>query len=645
MTRIAAAFFAVMFALPLVAQERPLSFFTEIPSSPAFEAYLDTLRGALSEAGFVLEEGTELPQVGRDEAFDIVASREAAIGFVFLSDRVGEGDSGAALLTVPAAFSTFESSRRAQQGFVGDRARSEITEGGALAVGLWMHGVDALLTQSTFAELGDLEGLRIRANDPVSRSFFARLGAFPVEMPFAEVENALQIGDSDTTLWPQDSIEGDMLSAFSGGTVLIDHRNRIAVTVVGDAWWTALSAGEQRRFLAALEQAEEEAAVVVAARSEELGGTLEEFGITRTSWTEFSGERLDAVVVSTAGEIALLDGSAVQGLYDDVRTILQDIGFAPDGGSDLERPAGPARVFFATDRRYDPDEVLLRDKFGNDDGETGMWYCGELVPSGPAAVGEFAGQIALVDGGTITSTEACITQIAEAAADNGGRVLIYVHGYRNDFRDATGTGIAFAKDLALEVPLIVWSWPSVGGLKNYPRDADAVDWSELQFGRFVRSLTARFEIVGVDIMAHSMGTRLAANLMRDDWPGGEAAVVLAAADIARPNLRQAADETDDARISLFVSKKDLALFASQFLGAREPRAGRASPLFVHSGIDTVDLGAFDRIAVNHGHAFAVEEVIDDLARLFAGEWRATGRGLEARRNDGDVLDHYLILPD
>jgi pimeloyl-ACP methyl ester carboxylesterase len=634
-----------MSASPLVAQEQPLSFFTEISSSPALEAYVDTLRGALSEAGFVLGEGAELPRVGRGEVFDIVAAREATIGFAFLRDRVGEGDGGAALLTVPAAFSTFESSRRAQQGFVGDRARSEITEDGALAVGLWTHGMDALLTQSSFTEIGDLEGLRIRANDPASRSFFARLGASPVAMPFAEVANALQVGAFDTTLWPQDGIEGDILSVIAGGTVLTDHSSRIAVTVVGDAWWTALGASEQRRFLAALERAEEEAAAVIAARSEELGGTLEEFGIVRISWADFSGEALDAAVVSTVEEISLLDSGAVQGFYDDVRTILQDIGFGPDGGSDLARPAGPARVFFATDRRYDPDAALLRDKFGNDDGETGMWHCGELVPSGPAAVGEFAGEIALVDGGTITSAEACITEIAEAAAESGGRVLIYVHGYRNDFRDATETGIAFAKDLALETPLIVWSWPSVGGLRNYPRDADAVDWSELQFGRFTGALAARPEIIGIDIMAHSMGTRLAANLMRDDWPGGEAAVVLAAADIARPNLRQAADATDDARISLFVSKKDVALFASQFLGAREPRAGRASPLFVHPGIDTVDLGAFDRIAVNHGPAFTVEEVVDDLARLFAGEWRATGRGLEARRNGGNSINHYLILPD
>lgn len=634
---------SMLSAGPVQAQERSISLFSEIPSSEPYEAYLNTLRGALKEAGFSIEDEEAPFRVGRGTVFDIVASSEGTIGFAFLQEKVEEGDTSAALLTVPAAFSNFEGARQAQQGFIGDLARSEITQDGALAVGLWTHGMNAILTQSTLATLSDLEGMKIQSNDQVSQAFFARLGAAPVAVPFAEVFTGLQVGAFETTLWPQDQIRDDILSAVAGGTILTDHSSRVAVTIVGDAWWSTLGAGEQRRFLSALEEAEEAAAGVVTGQLEELNELLGEFEITATSWSELSEETLDAAVVATAEEASLADGAAIKQLYEDALSLLQENTFVvPEEELENDFIQQTTRIFFATDRRYDSEFDPLVDKFANASGPTGVWRCGELAPAGPSDLGKISEEVELVDGGTITTADACFVEIASAASESGNRVLIYVHGFRNDFRDATRRGLAFSRDLGLTSPLVVWSWPSAGRLHNYPRDSDAVDWSELQFGRFVQGLASHPEITGVDIMAHSMGTRLAANLMRDDWPSGPAAVVLAAADIARPNLKQAADEADEARITLLVSRADVALFGSEFLGARDPRAGRAQPLFVYPGIDTIDLSAFDRLAINHGHSFTVSEVINDLARLFGGEWRATDRGLERRRNAGATVDHYLI---
>lgn len=628
------------------AQEQPISFYSEIPTSAPFEAYFASLQASLADAGFVIEEGREPISVGRGGVLELISQFEGAIGFMFLQDTILDGDGAAALLTVPAAFTSFERRRQAQQGFVGDIARSEITQDGVLALGLWTHGINTMVTRSSIVETSGFEGLRVQTNDLISQVFFQQLGAAPLGLPFAEVFSALQLGVFDTAVWPQEFVRSEVLSIIEGGMVLTDHSSRVAVTLVSDAWWSTLGAGEQRRILSALNQAEAQAAGVIDDQAEALAAALEEFSITDASWSDFSGETLDAAIISTAAEVSSTAAEVVVQLYNDALAFWDELDFvAPSEEREGNSQQTRSQVFFATDRRYDHQFDMLVDRFANESGTPGVWYCGELTPATPFKLGEFLGVVQLSDGRTISEAEDCISEIIDAASARGGRVLIYVHGYRNDFLDATRTGLAFARDLALESPLVVWSWPSAGRLRSYARDSDAVDWSQFQFSRFVNALASSPEIAGVDIMAHSMGTRLAANLMRDSWPGGDAAVVLAAADIARPNLRQATDQADGAHVTLLVSRRDIALLASEFLGTREPRAGRLPPIFAHLGVDTIDLSAFDRIAVNHAHAFEVGEVVNDLARLFAGEWRADARGLERRQNFSIGVDHYVILSE
>lgn len=641
-----AAFAAFVLSNAALAQDAvgPFTLFSELPQSIAFEVYVSRLQNEFAEAGFTVEGELEPVPLGRGEVFDLVAVENGAIGLVFLEDRIREGDGAAALLTTPAAFPTFGESRQAQQSFVGDLARSEITEGGVLAVGLWTHTVDALVTSISVADVDDLQGLRVRINDLPSETFFANLGASPQQMVFAEVFTALQTGAVDAVLWPQEQVGSDLLSLAAGGTVIPDHRSRIAMTVVGEDWWNGLGAGVQRRFLTALERAEVAAAATVGDQRMSLAALAEEFEVSMISWEEFPIETIDAAILSSAEEAAFVEAGSIQHLFEDAQSFWEDTLVVPQSNPTPDRrsPPGEANVFFTTDRRYDPQFDPLTDRFANIGGDSGIWYCGELVPAAPFDLGEVVGEVELVDGTVVAEGQDCVSIIAAAVAAAGGRVLIYVHGYRNDFLQATSTGLAFSRDLHLDMPLVVWSWPSAGALRNYPRDADAVDWSEFQFGRFVRALASSPGVQGVDIMAHSMGTRLAANLMRDDWPGGDAAVVLAAADIARMNLRQAVDEAEHARVTILVSRGDVALFASEFLSSREPRVGRASPLFIHPGIDTIDLSVFDGIALNHRHVFEVPEVVNDLMRVFAGEWRAVDRGLEVRRNHSSVIDHYVI---
>ncbi|MEP1612420.1 MAG: alpha/beta hydrolase [Roseobacter sp.] len=227
----------------------------------------------------------------------------------------------------------------------------------------------------------------------------------------------------------------------------------------------------------------------------------------------------------------------------------------------------------------------------------------------------------------------------------GGQVLIKVHGYRNTFDDAVRAGLAFSRDAKSEGVVIVWTWPSAGAFKSYLFDEESVVISEPVFSSFVNELVSSDSVEKVNFLAHSMGSRLLAKLMRDEWIHQPSAVVLAAADVSRPFLKQAIQNAASAAVTLLATEGDLALLASRTIHFRT-RAGQAEPLFLISGMDTIDLTAFDHWwSKNHGHAFAEREVVSDLSGIFKGNWTALSRGLQPYPSTGSSIQHFRIGPD
>ncbi len=302
--------------------------------------------------------------------------------------------------------------------------------------------------------------------------------------------------------------------------------------------------------------------------------------------------------------------------------------------SEIEREEGSlrpeARVFFATDRRYDPKERTFRDRFANAESQDGAVHCGELAPADPFYVGRVNGPVELVQGGEVLNRQACLEAILDAAESSKGRVLVYVHGYNTTFEEAAEAGIAFARDTALPVTLVVWSWPSAGGLFKYNYDGESVVISQPRFRALVEDLFTADRVTQVDFVAHSMGTRMMAWFMRDHWPGSSAAVVLSAADVSRPVLSDAVRGAVGAAVTLHATEWDLALQTSRLKNGR-PRAGHLKPdMFLMSELDTIDLSDFDKVlSLNHSHGFRMAEVVADLSVLFGRGWRAADRNLPA----------------
>ena len=429
-------------------------------------------------------------------------------------------------------------------------------------------------------------------------------------------------------------------------SIIYDHKHLTVATLVNADWWLAQTVRTQRELLHSLKAAEQAAQDVRTVEANELQAYSADLGYSVISWNDFPSEPVRAAVRRAVTERTGSDPEQLLQALDELNALqLRYETVAPDD-SETEREEGSlgteARLFFATDRRFDSDESLLSDQFANVEDEGGAVHCGELSSAEPFYRGRFTLPVELVTGSQVINRQACLEAISNAAESTDGRVLIYIHGYNTTFQAAAEAGITFARDSALPVTLVVWSWPSAGDLFKYNYDGESVEISQPRFRAMVEDLLLADQITQIDFIAHSMGTRMMAWFMRDHWFNTPAAVVLSAADVSRPMLGDAVRSAAGAAVTLHATEWDLALQTSRLKNGR-PRAGHLRPdIFVMPELDTIDLSDFDRWrSLNHSHGFQMAEVVADLSSLFGGEWRAADRNLPANQFEGST--YFRIL--
>jgi len=124
-----------------------------------------------------------------------------------------------------------------------------------------------------------------------------------------------------------------------------------------------------------------------------------------------------------------------------------------------------------------------------------------------------------------------------AQAGGGGDVLIYVHGFNQTFETAALDAAHLSDGIKFRGRTIVFSWPSAG-LFDYAYDRDSAMWSRDDFERVLQSVVTTPGVGRVHIVAHSMGTMLTLETLRQLYArNGDAvtdkigAVVFASPDI------------------------------------------------------------------------------------------------------------------
>ena len=180
--------------------------------------------------------------------------------------------------------------------------------------------------------------------------------------------------------------------------------------------------------------------------------------------------------------------------------------------------------------------------------------------------------------------------------------LVFLHGYNNSFDDAA----IYAGQLAFDLKIpntAFFSWPSKGTILAYLKDGETISLCSNAIFDFIVQFSDVCPNGKIHVIAHSMGNRglLSAFYTKILYEVGRhfqskkiGQVFLAAPDVNTEEFKtQVAGivQVSD-RVTLYTTKQDLALWASQKLHQYQ-RAGAAPPFTIVDGVDTIHVPLVD----------------------------------------------------
>lgn len=215
-----------------------------------------------------------------------------------------------------------------------------------------------------------------------------------------------------------------------------------------------------------------------------------------------------------------------------------------------------------------------------------------------------------------------------AAQAGGGDVLIYVHGFKQTFETAVLDAAHLSDGIKFRGRTMAFSWPSKAGLFDYAYDRDSAMWSRDNFERVLSALVSAPGGGRVHIVAHSMGTMLTLEGLRqlhgrygDTVTSKIGAVVFAAPDIDMDVFSSAIQRIGPlaGKITVIASTNDRALALSGQLAGGMTRVGAAEKAAIAGlGVRVVDASQEGWGIINHDLFLSNTEVQRVIRRSIDG---------------------------
>ena len=192
--------------------------------------------------------------------------------------------------------------------------------------------------------------------------------------------------------------------------------------------------------------------------------------------------------------------------------------------------------------------------------------------------------------------------LRDAANLRNGRVLLYVHGYREKLQTTARDTVQIGAMSNFDGPIIHYSWPSQGNLLSYAVDETNMYWDQRNFRNFLTKLARAEWVKEIVIVSHSLGARLvipAVDYVDRTSTNADSSnisnIILASPDVDREDFeRDIAEEVlaarrvnNDRRVTVYASLSDRALAVSRAVHGY-PRLG--SP-YCFSPFEAKDLKA------------------------------------------------------
>ena len=191
----------------------------------------------------------------------------------------------------------------------------------------------------------------------------------------------------------------------------------------------------------------------------------------------------------------------------------------------------------------------------------------------------------------------------------GRDLLIYVHGFNETFESAALGAANLSHGVRFNGVTALFSWPSKAGLLDYGYDRESALWSRDGFDELLETLAKENTIGRIHIVAHSMGTLLTIETLRqfkartgDQYVGKFGAIVLASPDIDVDVFTTTVSKIGyyANKMTVITSTDDRALDLSKRMAGGITRLGAAESAQIKSlGIKVVDASGLDWGLIKH----------------------------------------------
>jgi esterase/lipase superfamily enzyme len=205
-------------------------------------------------------------------------------------------------------------------------------------------------------------------------------------------------------------------------------------------------------------------------------------------------------------------------------------------------------------------------------------------------------------------------------------VLLYVHGFNTGLDAARFRLAQIVTDGRFGGIPVLFTWPASNNLFDYEAAHESATASRDALANLLKDLSEVPDIGRIHILAHSMGTWLTMEALRERAIAGSPTlngklglVMLAAPDIDLSVFRSQLAELDVSHISVLVSADDRALSLSRTLAGDRPRVGALDPrkpadraALARLGVKIYDLSGKSDGLIDHDAYADVPDVVRSI---------------------------------
>jgi esterase/lipase superfamily enzyme len=222
------------------------------------------------------------------------------------------------------------------------------------------------------------------------------------------------------------------------------------------------------------------------------------------------------------------------------------------------------------------------------------------------------------------------TRLGDLIAPSAERrdVLIYVHGFNQTFETAALDAARLSEGIRFRGETMLFAWPSKAKLFDYGYDRESAMWSRDALERVLSLLMANPGIGRIHVVAHSVGTMLSMEALRQIYARhGLAvtekigAVVFASPDIDMDVFSSSVERMPPLapKITVITATNDRALAVAGWLAGGTTRVGAAEQVQLEKlGLRVIDASAQGFGMINHDLFLSNAQIRTVIRRAIEG---------------------------